>query len=422
MKKWLEKHDIFTMLLSIFAAFILWNYIMSVQNPTRTLEYRDISVQLTGVDDLYNSYNLEVISGADTTVDIRVSGSSSRLATLTASQIKVRADVSEIITAPGTYELSYLVVLPESGMTCVKRNPDTITIVVDRVETKSVPVTVKLSDNAPSGYVYENPILTTDTIRITGPKSKLEQVSAALIEIDSHDLRETSSETYFYSLVDEEGEEVDMTHISRNTASVGVTIPVRQIKKVPLEVSFSPEGSASDITAEISPKEVQIIGDSETLAEINAIQLGAINVNTAKDGDTFDFKIDVPVDVRLKAGEPKTAVVTVSINKTEKKKYTISDISLQDNNEDPNTKVTLETKTLEVELDGPLNLLNQVKAEDIHVVAELSSAELSAGRHTIGATIKTPDGVTAIGNYSVTVRIDKEETGPDTGTDTESET
>lgn len=409
MKKWLEKHDIFTMLLSILAALILWNYIMSVQNPTRTLEYRDIPVQLTGVEDLNNSYNLQVISGADTTVSVRVSGASSRLATLTASQIKVRADVSEVITAPGTYELSYLVVLPESGMTCVKRNPDTITVTVDRVTTKTVPVTLQLSDSAPDGYLYDDPVPNTETIRITGPESELDQVSTALVNVNSANLKETTTETYFYSLVDKDGKEVDMSNISRSTASVGVTIPVKKIKTVPLEVSFAPEDSGVDITAEISPKEVQIVGDPDTVENIENIALGAINVNNASNGDTFDFKINAPTGTRLNDGEPTSATVTVTIDDSVKKKFTTSDITLKDTSKDSKAKVKLETGSLEVEVSGAQSVLDTVKASDIKVVAELASDELSAGRHTIGATINTPDGVTVTGNYSVAVTVTKDE-------------
>ena len=409
MKKWLEKHDIFTMLLSILAALILWNYIMSVQNPTRTLEYRDIPVQLTGVEDLNNSYNLQVISGADTTVSVRVSGSSSRLATLTASQIKVRADVSEIITAPGTYELSYLVVLPESGMTCVKRNPDTVTVTVDRVETKSVPVTVQLTDSAPDGYLYDDAIPNTETIRITGPESELDQVSTALVTVDSANLKETTAGTYFYSLVDQDGKDVDMSNISRSTASVGVTVPVKKIKTVPLEVSLAPEDNGMDITAEISPKEVQIVGDPDTVKNIENISLGAINVNTAANGDTFDFKINAPTGTRLNDGEPTSATVTIAIDDSVTKKFTTSEITLNDTSKDSKAKVELETKSLEVELSGSQSVLDSVKSSDIKVVAELASADLSAGRHTIGATINTPDGVTVSGNYSVNVTITKDE-------------
>ena len=78
MRKWITQHDVLTKLLSIVAAFILWSYFMGAQNPTRTLEYKDISVQLTGVNQLYNNYNLKIIEGADATVDVKVSGSTNR--------------------------------------------------------------------------------------------------------------------------------------------------------------------------------------------------------------------------------------------------------------------------------------------------------------------------------------------------------
>ena len=58
MRKWIVQHDVLTKLLSVVAAFILWSYFMGSQNPSRTLEYKDISVQLTGVDQLYNNYKM----------------------------------------------------------------------------------------------------------------------------------------------------------------------------------------------------------------------------------------------------------------------------------------------------------------------------------------------------------------------------
>lgn len=405
MKNWIVKHDIFTKLLSIIAAVILWSYFMGIQNPTRTLEYKNLSVQLTGVDELYNSYNLKLISGADATVDVKVSGSSNRLATLTVSQIKVKADLTDTITAPGTYEIPYHVILPESGMTCVGRTPETITITVDRIESKTVPVTVKYSNDAPDGYVFEEASLSTESVEITGPETELDKVSSAVINISTKKLKQTLTDNYSYKLVDKNGDAVDSNNISRNVASITVTIPVKQVKKVPLQVTFSPEDAGTDVTATISPKEVEIIGDPATVKDIDSITLGAINVNTAENGDTYDFDISVPTGVSLNAGQPTTATVTVSINDAATKKFTITDISLDDIKKDDTAEVTLETESLEVTLSGSQKLLDSIDADDISAVAEIASQDLSDGQHTIGATISSPDGSTVIGTYSVTVRI-----------------
>lgn len=405
MKNWFEKHDIFTKLLSVLAAIVLWGYFMGIQNPTRTLEYKNIAVQLSGVDELYNSYNLKIISGADETVDVRVSGSSSRLATLTASQIKVRADVSESITTPGTYEIAYHVILPESGMTCVGRSPETISVTVDRVETKTVPVSVNLSNDAADGYVFEEPTLSVKSVEISGPETELDKVTSAVIDIDTSNLKDTLTDNYTYSLVDEDGDAVDTTNISRSVASVSVTIPVKQVKSVPLEVTISPEDAEADISTAISPKSVEIIGDPSTVSGIDSIVLGAVNANTAEDGDTFDFDISVPTGVKLNDGQPTTATVTVSVASDVRETFEITDISLNDINKDETAEVTLETDSLQVTLSGTRKQLDGVDASDISAVAEIASADLSDGQHTIGATIRSPDNTTVIGTYSVTVRI-----------------
>ena len=241
MRKWITQHDVLTKLLSIVAAFILWSYFMGAQNPKRTLEYKDIAVQLTGVDQLYNNYNLKIIEGADATVDVKVSGSTNRLATLTASQIKVQADVSESITAPGTYQLPYTVILPESGMTCESRTPDSITVKVDEMETKKVPVSVNLSKSASKNYIFDDPQLSAETVKISGPATVVDQVSTAVIDLDTSGVEKTLTDNYSYKLVDDNGKQVDTTNISRDIASITVTLPVKEIKSVPLEVTVSPE-------------------------------------------------------------------------------------------------------------------------------------------------------------------------------------
>lgn len=405
MKNWIVKHDIFTKILSVLAAIIFWSYFMGIQNPTRTLEYKNISVQLTGVDELYNSYNLKIISGADAAVDVRVSGSSNRLATLTVSQIKVTADVSDSITAPGTYDVTYQVILPESGMTCVSSSPKTISVTVDRIETKTVPVSVQLSEDAAAGYVFEDPVLSVDTVEVSGPESELQSVASAMIQIDTADLTDTLTDNYSYRLIDKDGAAVDATNITRTVAGIGVTIPVKRVKTVPLEVTLSPQDSEGDITATISPEEVEIIGDPSAVDTVDSITLGAININTASDGDTFDFAISAPTGVQLTDGQPTTATVSVDVDDAGEQTYTVTDIRLNDIKNDETAKVSLETTSLEVRLSGSKRLLDSISTANIHAVVEIASADLSDGKHTIGATINSPDNSTVIGTYSVTIEI-----------------
>lgn len=102
-------------------------------------------------------------------------------------------------------------------------------------------------------------------------------------------MEKTLTDNYSYKLVDDNGKQVDTTNISRDIASITVTLPVKEIKSVPLEVTVSPEDAAAAISTTISPKSVEIIGDPSAVDAVSSIKLGAINATTAENGDTHTF-------------------------------------------------------------------------------------------------------------------------------------
>ena len=404
MKQWLKKQNIWTWLLSFLLAVLMWNYIMNLQNPTRTLEYRDISVQLTGADDLFNKYSLTVIDGADTTVNVKVSASSSRLANLTASQIKVRADLSASISAPGTYDIPYEVILPESGMTCASYTPTAITVTVDRMETKSVPVEVEISGNTPEGYKIGEPELQTDTVNITGPEKELDQVANAVITLRAEELTESVSNTsYDYKLVDSNGNSVNTVNISRETTRIKLSVDVLRVKTVPLSVSLVPEDTAKELNASVklSMDEVEIQGDPQAVDAISSIELGSINVNKAENGDSFPFEINPPTGVKLTDGQERTVHAVLSLDDIAEKQITVTNISVSDSSEGSGKTVELRTKSMKITVAGRQHVLEELSADDISIVAEIDTADLSSGRHKVGVRVEAPNNVTVSGAYSV---------------------
>ncbi|MGN1014205.1 MAG: YbbR-like domain-containing protein [Butyricicoccus sp.] len=410
MKQWLKKQNIWIWILSFLISVFLWNYIMDMQNPTRTLEYRDISVQLTGADDLFNRYSLTVIEGADTTVNVRVSASSSRLANLTASQIKVRADLSESISAPGTYDIPYEVILPESGMTCVSHTPSTITVKVDRMETKSVPVEVNIKGDALDGYKIGEPELQTDTVNITGPEQELDNVANAVITLQAKDLTESISNTsYDYKLVDSSGKSVNTTNISRETTRIKLSVDVLRVKTVPLSVTLVPKDMAKELNAsvELSVNKVEIQGDPQAVDAITSIELGSINVNKAEDGDSFPFEIKPPTGVKLTDGQEQTVHAVLSLDDIEEKQITVTNINISDSAQNSGKTVELRTESMKITVNGRKRVLDELSAEDFSVVAEINSAELSDGRHKVGVRVEAPDNVTVSGAYSVELVVSK---------------
>ena len=159
-------------------------------------------------------------------------------------------------------------------------------------------------------------------------------------------MEKTLTDNYSYKLVDDNGKQVDTTNISRDIASITVTLPVKEIKSVPLEVTVSPEDAAAAISTTISPKSVEIIRRSVRSRCGFVHQVGAINATTAENGDTHTFDIEPPTGVSLNDGQPASATVTVSVAQDITQKYTITDITLSDDDKDSSATVTLNTQSL----------------------------------------------------------------------------
>jgi YbbR domain-containing protein len=382
---------------------------MSQENPTRTLEYRNVSVQLLGADDLYNNYNLSVIEGTEATVDVKVSAPSSRLANLTASQIKVTANLSDSISSSGTYDLAYEVILPEAGMTCVKSSPSTLQVTVDRIETKSVPVEVVIEGDSPDGYKIGEPTLQTDTVAITGPEKELELVTKAEVRLKAKELKESISDvSYEYTLVNKSGASVDTTRISRETTGVKVSVPVLRVREVPLTVSLTPEEAieAKNASVTLSPSTVEVQGDPDAVNAIEEIEVGSININKAENGDLFTFEINPPTGISLTDGQDKNVRVALNMDNTEQRVFTVTNISVSDTASDKSKKIVeLQTESMQITLEGTTKILDELDSNAIQVVAEIDSSELSAGKHKVGVTIDTPDNVSVSGSYSAKVNI-----------------
>ncbi len=410
MKKQGKTIDPVSVIISLLLAICFWNYTMNSQNPTRTLEYRDISVQLVGADDLYNAYSLSVVEGADTTVNVKVSASSNRLANLTASQIKVRADLTESISSPGQYDISYEVVLPETGMTCVSSSPATIRVTVDRIETKSVPVEVKIDGKPSDEYKIGTPVLQVSTVNITGPEQELDKVANAVVMLDAEELTDSVADvSYDYKLVDSEGNGISSKNISRETTRVKLSLDVLKVKTVPLKVSLTPKEDADVLNASavLSVDKVKIQGDPEAVDAVDSITVGTINVSKAENGDMFTFEIPLPTGVEMTDGQEKIVHAELKLDDVKKKSIQVTDILLTDtaaakgNAKQPK----LLTDAVTIRIEGREKVLDQLEAGDIYIVAEIDSSELSIGKHKVGVQVEVPNTISVIGSYSVEVQI-----------------
>ncbi|MCX7615261.1 MAG: hypothetical protein N2Z65_05865, partial [Clostridiales bacterium] len=103
---WLRKYDILNKALCLLAAVLLWFYVVSVQNPEKSTEINNISVNLIGEDQLVAKYGLAVVEGNHPTISLKITGRREKIAQVTPDKIVVSANL-ETINSPGVYAIQY---------------------------------------------------------------------------------------------------------------------------------------------------------------------------------------------------------------------------------------------------------------------------------------------------------------------------
>ena len=419
----MKKHDVWLRLLALILAFILWIIAREMTNPTRTTPVEDISLTITGEDELKSNYGLSVIEYPET-VDITVRGpvneiSNSRLR----NRITAVVDVSGITDGAGEYTLPVRI---STGSSDIEANSVSVRVLVDEVTTEAVPVRVDATGTPATGYRAGTPEpTTTKELTIEGPASELAEVAYAYGTVDVSGRNSTFTSECQISLYNDAGEPITGTHVTTQTDTVTVRAPIYPVESIPLAVTLTDGDTLTtdQVDVDIKPRNISLLGDQNTLASLTEINLGTIDLDTVRTGVAIEMEIPLPDGVRLDAGQPSTAQVTITVKAEEN----ISTRSVQVTNFVPTDTAQSETPysvevltdSVEIELRGSASALEQVDLSTLSVGLTVGSGAVGEGTRKVRGVIAAtglPAGVTLVEqDVEVEIRITGGEDTPADG-------
>ena len=186
-KDWIRENDVILRAFSLLMAIALWAYVMNTDDVDRALPYEDIPVRLEGVTTLKES-GLVVMSGTNETVSVKASGKGSLVQEVKKDYLNLITATASVahITEPGEYKLSYQLVKDSvaEGITLSDKTPSQITVVIDRMNTASIPVQVVLVGELASGLSLDSVNTSPDAIVVRGPETILRQIKKAQVTYD----------------------------------------------------------------------------------------------------------------------------------------------------------------------------------------------------------------------------------------------
>lgn len=396
---------IFWAILSLLASFLLWAYMTSTEETLVDRTFK-VPVVFQGAEELRSSRGL-IITGVDVdTVTIQVRGSRGNIGHLHSSDLAAEVDVSGILQARDM-EANYTVAWPgsvdQSDVSITGKTPEAIHFSVVQESAKTVEVKGVFSGSLAEGYTSDPIVVEPSTITLYGPESELRGVETACVYLNRENVDTTIGPIKStYVLLDANGNEVPIQEITSDRNTVTVTLPVLMKKELPLTVNLREgAGAAADnCVVTVEPKSIEVAGDKMVLESMNQIVIGTVDLSDF--ASSYENTFTIPLDNALRNLTGTTeATVKITVRGLETRKITTGNISITGG------KGELTTTQLEVTIRAPEAVIDQITADNVRIVADLSDYEMTTGVVAVPAKVYVDgyENAGAVGEYSVSVNL-----------------
>lgn len=381
--------------LALLLSVSLWVLVVNDQNPERTdTPDMAIPVEITRVPP-----GLVVMNNPEP-VRFRIRAPRDKWAGIRTASFRAYVDLSR--QGPGIQAVPVVPEVSDPQIRVLEVVPATVSVRLEEIQERTVPVKVNLVGNVPFGYVYRAPKVEPEVVVAAGPASLLQSVQTASVEVRLEGVTVEIDSAFHPIPVDSTGAEVRNVQLSPQT--VNVRVPVDQ------QVSYKQVGIRPAVTGNVAsgywiesitaePSSVTVVGDPKVLAGINYLETAPLNVDGGSASVVQDLKIVVPQGISLVQQQTTRVRVSVSTLQTSQ----VVRMAPQVVNLDPKLQVVERPSFVEVTLQGPAPIMQGLKLDAVMVTLDASG--LSEGVHRVSPKASAPSDLTVVSVNPQTVSL-----------------
>lgn len=283
----------------------------------------------------------------------------------------------------GVYEVPVNLQIDAQPVQVQSYSPQTITIQLEQVFSKSFAINVVQPSTPAVGYEAGEPMLSTQTATVSGPSSRVEQVNEVRAVLDISQARENIDRNIPLTGLDENGLPVTGVSISPETVRITQEITqkggYRNISVNPI-ISGVPAPGYTQTRFTVNPQIVTVFStDPQLIDEMNGvIETQPINIEGAEEDVEETVPLNIPQGISV-IGESAVSVrITIAPIPGSQR---LPNLPIEIVGLLPEYSAEISPETVEVTLSGPLPILNQLQPSDIRVLLDLS--DLVPGRYEV---------------------------------------
>lgn len=408
-------------ILSVLIAILIWYAVVNINDPIETGSY---TVHVTVTNESYISSGKQVyhIDDEYKTVTVYVKGNRSDLRHITADNITVTADLTQIVDMdrdPIMVPLSAS--CPGISPTNITLSRNAIPITIENIASKAFPVSVNTGDSVP-GSNYEVGTLTPnpEQVVINGPESIVNTIDSVVATIDVTGMTQDGTKKAALTVLDKNSEPISDETIADDLTFDGgvpnITVAVdlwRKQSNVRLNVQYSgqPANGYHVTSVSTTPETITVVGNDTALAslaaEANTITISDPDISVA--GAKDDVKTDItlsdklPEGLRLTANAADTVSVDIAILSDESRELSIDVDDIVTDNLADNLTVSYDQTNVKLRVSGSTSALSSLRASDITASIDLKGK--TEGDYSVLLNVDLPSGLTLTQAVSIQVHL-----------------
>lgn len=363
-----------TFLTALVLAMAVWISAVTSTDPTEERQFsQPIPIEVIGLDP-----GLMITNEPADEINVVLSAPSSIWKQLNADPSTIRAVIDLSGLEAGSHSVDVQVQVGLRPVEIVSYAPRAVTIILERLSTRTVPIQLVINGEPSIGYEAGDPTLNQTSVVVSGPASLVERVQEVEALLDLTQVFETVNRSLTLQAVDANA--APISGLTLTPDRITVTVPINQkggYRNVVVKVVTEGEVSSGYRLTNISvfPPAVTVFSSNPTAISNlpGYVETMPLDLTNVKDDLDISAILNLPEGVSVVGDQ--TVLVRIGVAAIQSsmplsnQKITVIGLA-------PNLKATLSPEVIDLILSGPLPMLDALTEFDVIISVDVTDLTL----------------------------------------------
>lgn len=282
---------------SLLSAIVLWLLVTNFSDPSSTFRGTNISVHFLHTNVITDQGEVyTVLNDTDTIPVVTIVAKRSVVDALENDNIIATADFNDMDSG-GNVPITVTTNKYSDEIERITYSVDTLQLDIEEKETKTLSLTAGTTGDVGDGYIIGSETMDQNQIRVTGPKSFVDNCESAAVTVDVSDATGSISTSESVHLYDAQGQELEIgDNVSLSVDKIMVTVEILPTKSV--TVTYSTKGTPADgykLSGDdtVTPNTIVVAARKSVLDDLSTVKISSDALDVSGRSSDLETTVDI---------------------------------------------------------------------------------------------------------------------------------